>query len=210
MHYAFDAWMVRKFNWLPFARYADDGLVHARGYQEANYVLQEISKRFLEVGLEVHPNKTKIVMTQKSRKSILGVENHFDFLGFRFRFQGGYSLKRRSGFTTFSPVPSPKAMKRLRAETRDRWKLKSRLHVNLKEIADRVNPIIRGWFQYYRRFHKKDMQNLAKCIDEHLLKWGQRRYQTLRYRRLRSKDWLKSVYQRSPSLFVHWRFYMVT
>src|SRR6266852_6902064 len=61
LHYAFDLWMRRKWKHLPFERYADDIIVHCRAKWEAELVRVGITARLKECGLELHPEKTKIV-----------------------------------------------------------------------------------------------------------------------------------------------------
>ena len=61
MHYAFDAWMARKYPDLKFERYCDDSVVHCRSEQQARRVRDAIADRLAEVGLELHPDKTRIV-----------------------------------------------------------------------------------------------------------------------------------------------------
>src|ERR1039457_7395286 len=61
MHYAFDAWVRREMPKVPFSRYADDGLLHCKSHREAQYVYGRISQRFKECGLEIHPDKSRII-----------------------------------------------------------------------------------------------------------------------------------------------------
>ena len=61
LHYVFDKWMHRHHPDAPWCRYADDGLVHCRTEQQAQDLLCELRERFAECGLELHPQKTKIV-----------------------------------------------------------------------------------------------------------------------------------------------------
>jgi len=61
MHYAFDQWMVRNYPDCPFERFADDAIVHCRSRAQAELVLAGITKRMNEVGLRLHPDKTRIV-----------------------------------------------------------------------------------------------------------------------------------------------------
>jgi RNA-directed DNA polymerase len=210
MHYAFDAWMTRQFPHFPFCRYADDALAHTRTLGEAENLMREITARFEELGLKVHPDKSGVVDCSARKKSSPGIERKCDFLGFQFRRRKAHSKRHGSTFTSFNPGPSPKAMKRIRKEIRESWRLKSRLHMSLADIAREYSSVIRGWFQYYFRFHRKEMQYLAKYIDQQLLKWGQRKFKSLRYRTLRAKAWLKRVYQQQPKLFPHWEHYAVT
>ena len=61
LHYAFDRWMDRNYPGVRFERYADDAIVHCRSKEEARSVLEAIRGRFTECGLELHPEKTRIV-----------------------------------------------------------------------------------------------------------------------------------------------------
>ena len=72
LHYAFDAWAKRELPKVPFCRYADDGLLHCKSKRQAEFVLQKLASRLVECGLEIHPDKTKIIYCKdKNRK-----ENH--------------------------------------------------------------------------------------------------------------------------------------
>src|SRR6516165_9944951 len=61
LHYAFDRWMAKQYPQLPFERFADDAIVHCRTEVEAQKVRAALAARLRECGLELHPEKTKIV-----------------------------------------------------------------------------------------------------------------------------------------------------
>ncbi|MGH3858465.1 reverse transcriptase domain-containing protein, partial [Actinokineospora sp.] len=61
LHYAFDRWLTREFPDVSFERYADDAVVHCASQAQAHRVLEAITERMAEVGLELHPDKTRIV-----------------------------------------------------------------------------------------------------------------------------------------------------
>jgi hypothetical protein len=61
MHYAFDVWMKRTNPSCPFARYADDAVVHCSSRQQAEQVMRSIAERLAECGLTMHLKKSKIV-----------------------------------------------------------------------------------------------------------------------------------------------------
>jgi RNA-directed DNA polymerase len=61
LHYAFDNWMKRHYPRIPFVRYADDGLLHCCSEAEAKYMQKVIGERLRSCGLELHPDKTKII-----------------------------------------------------------------------------------------------------------------------------------------------------
>src|SRR5207244_1144444 len=83
--YAFDLWLGRSYPQLRFERYADDAIVHCRSHGEAQAVLKAIGERLAQVGLELHPMKTRIVYCKDYRRR--GKHEHisFDFLGYTFR-----------------------------------------------------------------------------------------------------------------------------
>jgi RNA-directed DNA polymerase len=85
MHYAFDEWLRRNYPQVQFARYADDAIIHAQSLSEAEQVLAAVRERLKQCGLELHPEKTKIVYCQDSDRR--GTHEHikFDFLGYTFR-----------------------------------------------------------------------------------------------------------------------------
>lgn len=66
MHYAFDRWMKSNYLHIPWSRYADDGLLHCKTEQEAKDMLELLIKRFAECGLQLHPEKTKIIYCKDS------------------------------------------------------------------------------------------------------------------------------------------------
>src|SRR5512133_4312781 len=82
MHYAFDQWLARNYPGCPFERYADDGVVHCKSRRQAEDVLAGIAARMQEVGLRLHPDKTRIVYCQDGKRRGEHEHTHFTFLGF--------------------------------------------------------------------------------------------------------------------------------
>lgn len=66
LHYVFDKWLSLHYPEIPWCRYADDGLIHCGSKQQAEELLNKLAKRFQECGLELHPEKTKIVYCKDS------------------------------------------------------------------------------------------------------------------------------------------------
>jgi len=85
MHYAFDRWMKTKNPNNPWARYADDGLIHCRTKDEALHVLGKLAKRLKECKLEINPEKTKIIYCKDANRKEKHEHISFDFLGYTFR-----------------------------------------------------------------------------------------------------------------------------
>src|SRR5690606_31244219 len=85
LHYAFDAWMARDFPASGFERYVDGAVVQCVSERQARCVLAAIEKRRGEVGLELHPEKTRIVYCQDANRRASYEHTEFTFLGFTFR-----------------------------------------------------------------------------------------------------------------------------
>jgi hypothetical protein len=85
LHYAFDRWMAKTYPQLPFERFADDAIVHCRTEVEAQEVGAAIAARMRECGLELHPEKTKIVYCKDDDRRRTYSNEKFDFLGYTFR-----------------------------------------------------------------------------------------------------------------------------
>ncbi len=144
LHYAFDAWMKRELPKLPFCRYADDGLVHCRTLKQAQYVQARLAQRLRECGLELHPDKTKIVYCKDLHRQQEHEHIQFDFLGYTFRPRRSFDRYGRL-FTNFSPAIARSAAKALRQEVRS-WRLQLMSDKALEDIARMFNAVISGWF----------------------------------------------------------------
>jgi group II intron reverse transcriptase/maturase len=149
MHYAFDAWMARNFPGCPFERYADDAVVHCKTRRQAEHVLSGIAARMEEVGLRLHPEKTRIVYCKDGRRRAEHEHTSFTFLGYAFRARGARSKNSRN-FTGFLPAISPEALKAKSAELR-RMRIHRRTDLSLDDLARWLNPIVSGWINYHGR-----------------------------------------------------------
>ena len=85
MHYAFDGWMKRTHPQCPFARYADDAVVHCRNRKEAEDLMQSTGLRLAECGLTMHPEASRIVYCKDSNRTESSPYVYFTFLEFTFR-----------------------------------------------------------------------------------------------------------------------------
>jgi len=202
MHYAFDTWMVREFPGCPFERYADDIVAHCDTEGQARRLRAAIAERLGALGLELHPGKTKVVYCKDTNR--LGEAEHtsFDFLGYTFR--GRLAKGRRGYFVSFSPAISATARMAVGQKIRA-WHLKRRSRSDLADLAEEINPQVRGWFGYYGAFYRSELHSLAERIDGHLVRWAMHKLKRLRGRPVRAWAWLRAVRQRAPRLFVHWR-----
>ena len=85
MHYGFDLWMVREFPTVPFERFCDDVVVHCVSEKQARYVRERIAARLGELGLRLHPDKTRIVFCEQAGREGSYEHTSFTFLGYDFR-----------------------------------------------------------------------------------------------------------------------------
>jgi group II intron reverse transcriptase/maturase len=205
MHYAFDVWMERSNPTCPFARYADDAVVHCGNQQQAEQVMRSIAERLAACGLTMHPDKSKIVYCADSNRTKCFPDVQFTFLGFTFRPRKAMSRQRRV-FTSFLPGVSADAKKRMRKVVRG-WRIPRQTPATLAELAEQYNSVIRGWWSYYGSFYPTALRELARHIDRKLEHWARRKYNTLSRHKRRSVDWLRAMKERRPTLFHHWSFY---
>ena len=203
MHYAFDLWMKRTYPQCPFARYADDAVVHCHNLSQAENAMQSIAARLAECGLTMHPEKSKIVYCRQNNRTKTYPIVQFTFLGFTFRPRVAKN-KQGGHFFGFLPAVSDTALKRMRQTVRG-WRLHRRTPATLQELAWQYNSTIRGWMNYYEAFYKSEMQALYQYLDQKLEQWARRKYKSLVRHKQRSIDWLSKMKEKLPELFVYWR-----
>jgi len=158
LHYAFDAWMEREFLTIAFERYVDDAVVHCISEKQALLLRDKIGARLASVGLTLHPEKTKIVYCKDGRRSGSREQTSFTFLGYTFRARAARD-KHGEKFISFLPAISKDAMKAINAEVRG-WRLHQHNTWTLGQLARWINPIVRGWLQYYGRVYRSALYRL--------------------------------------------------
>jgi RNA-directed DNA polymerase len=178
LHYAFDAWMGRLFPAVPFERYADDGVVHCVSERQARYVRRAIGDRMAQVGLRLHPDKTRVVYCKDGNRRGFYEHTFFTFLGYTFRARAARG-PRGNVFTAFLPAISKEALKRLSRTVR-RWQLHRRTELSFAELAEMINPVVRGWMQYYGAFYRSALSMLLARINTYLVRWTRKKYRRLR------------------------------
>ncbi len=202
LHYAFDVWMARKHPDKPFARYADDAVVHCRSRIDSQRLHEDLKKRMADCGLELHPDKTRIIYCKDDSRRGDYPETSFDFLGYTFRPRRS---KNRYGkhFINFTPAVSNKAKKAMRQTVRG-WHMHLKPDKTLEDLSRMFNPIVRGWINYYGCFYKSELYSVLHHLDRALVRWVRRKYRKLRHQR-RATHWLGRIARREPKLFAHWQ-----
>lgn len=202
LHYAFDIWMRRHHGAVPFERYADDVVCHCHSRARAQTLIDQLRERFAQCGLELHPQKTRVVYCKDADRRGDYPDTSFDFLGFTFRPR---LSKNRYGktFVNFSPAVSAKATKSIRQEVR-RWNLQLRSDKALDDLARMFNATIRGWVNYYGAFYRSALYPTLRQIDRKLVLWATRKFKRLRRHRRRATHWLARIARKHTRLFAHW------
>ncbi len=204
LHYTLDVWMRRVFPSVPFERYADDAIVHCTSQAQAWQVRDAIAARLAECGLELHPDKTRIVYCKQSGRRGSHEHESFDFLGYTFRPRKAIN-KTGQVFVSFSPAVSTHAAKAMRQQIRS-WRLHHRTSQSLEELARAVNPVVRGWINYYGRFHRSTLSKVVLChLNEYLIRWAMWKYKRMRRSPRRAAMLLARIIESRPDLFAHWR-----
>ncbi|WP_437883886.1 group II intron reverse transcriptase/maturase [Pseudomonas sp. LRF_L74] len=203
LHYAFDVWVTRNLGSVRFCRYADDGVVHCRSQAQAKLALRKIGEWFRECGLELHPDKTKIVYCQDINRREAHAAVQFTFLGYTFRPRKAVDKYQRT-YVNFAPAVSRDALKVMRQTIRS-WHLQLMCDRELGDLAAMFNPILRGWQQYYGRFHGSAMSVIWKHMNDYLVRWMMRKHKTLARHKRRARHALGHLARRFPTAFVHWR-----
>ncbi len=167
-------------------------------------MLEAIRGRFAECGLELHPEKTRIVYckdddrpgsTNTSRSTSSATPSNLDAR----RIAGG------SIFVGFLPAISTKAAKAIRQTIRE-WRMAStRNNQRLEDLARLTNPAVRGWMNYYGRFYRSKCIQVLRHLNEALARWAQRKFKRFKRRERASMHWLGRIARRDPNLFVLWQ-----
>ncbi len=204
LHYVLDTWMVKHHPSVPFERYADDAVYHCKSEAQAGFIRRALEARLQQCGLQAHPEKTRIVYCKDSNRKGEYEHRDFDFLGYQFRPR---KAKNSWGqfFTNFSPGCSPKALKRM-GKVLQSWFMHRRSEQSLDDLACNYAVVIRGWIQYYGKYHRTALRPLLNRINRTLVSWARRKYKRLRRHPRRATQWLRRIAQREPNLFPHWSF----
>ena len=102
------------------------------------------------------------------------------------------------------PALSTKARKAIGQKIRA-WHLNRRSWADLSSLSEDINPMARGWINYYGVFYRSELRFLAWRINDHLVRWAMQKFKRFRGRYARAFDWLVRVHHHRPALFAHWQ-----
>lgn len=169
---------------LTVVRYADDFIVLHPELERIQEAKKKISEWLLPIGLELHPEKTCLRHTLYTYE---GIRPGFKFLGFWIR---NYLVgtpeegKRKSGYKTYFR-PHPDSISKVFREIR---KVLRRTR-DVRILVRTLNPIIKGWSNYYRTVASKNtFTSMDKKLMEILMKWARRKHPRQR------REWVRNRY----------------
>ena len=170
----FDREMRRKGYQL--TRYADDWVITCRTVAEAHAAVDAARRILKQLGVELHPQKTRIVH----------VRYGFEFLGYKIK-QGERQLylppsQIRSGARAGALYAYPREKSIHRFMDRVRQRTKRKVPLSTQELIAELNPLLRGWGEYYKRAH---VRRLFNRLD----RWIVRRIWSHRFKRWRNGGW---------------------
>jgi RNA-directed DNA polymerase len=131
-------------------RYADDFVVLCRSATQAEHAQQQATALLADLGLALHPDKTKVVDLREGKEG-------FDFLGWHFRARMSGKLWEQKRIVRYylHRWPSQQSMKRARARIRDLTD-RRRVGMQLPDVIRALNLFLRGWGNYYRTGNAAD------------------------------------------------------
>jgi RNA-directed DNA polymerase len=202
LHYALDAWLRREMRSVRFWRYADDAVIHCKSEVQARLVLRKLGDRLRACGLELHPEKTRIVYCQDVNRTAQYPTVKFTFLGYTFQPRKAVDKYGRV-YVNFSPAVSSEAMKAMRQTVRG-WHLQLKCDKTLQDLSNMFGPVLRGWANYYGRYYPSALKRLWWHVNDYLVRWMQRKYKRLARGVTRAARALGRLAEREPRSFVHW------
>ena len=207
LHYAIDMWAVRTIPDIPFCRYADDGLLHCVTEKQAHFVLGKLKSRLKECGLEINQSKSRIVYCKDEKRKNEEKITKFDFLGYEFKGRPARNRSKGNLFIGFNPAISKDRLSSLVHEVKYGLKALRLPNLSLQEVAKSINPIVRGWLNYYGKFNPSMLERLTKAINRRLACWARSKFKSLKRSMAKAWEFINKVRENSPKLFAHWGYY---
>ena len=203
LHYAFDIWMEENHASNPFERYADDIVMHCNSKEEALHLLAQLEQRMQAYNLTLHPEKTKIVYCKNYYRKEEHEHERFTFLSYSFQPRPKRDNFGRGNKTymIFAPAISTKAKASIREAIRKviprRWSVQT-----LEWFAEKLNPKIRGWINYYTKYYRYEALSVFCYLNERIMMWMRNKYKIYSKKKLLEK--FQRLQAADPELFYHW------
>lgn len=200
LHYTLDKWLAMHYPKIRFVRYADDIIIHCNSKEEAETVLDAVSRRLSEVKLRTNLEKTRIAYCKDFMRKEKQEQVKFEFLGFSYQPRARKSRKTGKLFTAFAPEISQASMKRIREVIKGMTQRRSH-RLELSDIAKALNPKLRGWINYYGIYSINSLRNTLLIVDNRLIKWLCSKHKLSRGQAVIKLGMIKKL---NPKLFYHW------
>ena len=204
LHYAMDKWLEQTHPTVKYVRYADDVILHCRNKSHAEHVLQALKGRMQTCGLELHPEKTKLVYCRDYRRQEKHETVKFDFLGYSFQPRTVRSKNTGKLFLGFGCAISINSKKHI-ADKMEELDIVHLTHKSIVGVAQFLEPYIRGWVNYYGKFRISSLNPIFQLLRKRLVRWARQRYKRYKTSLNKAYGWLKRVKEQFPGLFYHWR-----
>ncbi len=204
LHYALDQWLEQTAQTIKFTRYADDVILHSGSKAQAEWLLKKIRDRLEVCGLELHPNKTKLVYCKDYRRRMKYPNVKFDFLGYTFQPRTTKSKQTGKLFLGYDCAISIASRKRI-ADKLEELDIENLRFKSIVGIAQYLNPLIRGWVNYYGKFRGYELARVFMLLHNRLIRWARRRYKRYKTSIRKAFKWLDRVRKQYPNLFYHWQ-----
>lgn len=203
LHHCFDKWMEEVSPQNPFERYADDIVIHCHSKEEAEQLLGKLKARMQKYELELHPEKTKIVYCKNYQRNDKHDNNSFTFLSYSFQPRTIKSQRNMGErFVVFRAGICNQAKTHIRKRLRQilviRWS-----NMTLEWFAEKLNPKIRGWINYYTKYSKYEAYQVFYYLNTLIRSWIRNKYRIVGKTEMYDK--YRAIQQTAPELFYHWR-----
>src|ERR1700744_4813036 len=120
-------------------------------------------------GAASHQDEDRLLQVREAQRAVS--ECHVSLLGYCFRPRAAWGSRSGRLFCGYTPAVSPSALKAMREKIRD-LNIRRRTQLSLDDIAERLNPLLQGWIQYYGRFAPSALHPVLRYVNQTLLAWA--------------------------------------
>lgn len=205
LHYVMDKWLEQNHPKVEFVRYADDAILHCRTKTEAQQMLAALDQRMKACGLELHPEKTKLVYCRDYRRQEKYQTVKFDFLGYSFQPRSTKSKQTGKLFLGFDCAISISSKKRI-ADKLEELEIDRLNFRSIVGVALYLEPLIRGWINYYGKYRITELKPVFLLLRQRLVWWARKRYKRYKTNMIKAYRWLDRVQKQFPNLFYQWKY----
>jgi len=203
LHHCFDNWMETVNRRNPFERYADDIVIHCGSKDEAERMLNVLKDRMAGYGLELHPDKTKIVYCKNYFRNEEHEHNSFTFLSYGFQPRTIRDKYNKSKcYVIFNAAICQQAKKSIRVKLKEILKVKWNV-ATLEWFAGKLNLKIRGWVNYYSKFNRREVLRVFRYLNGLICQWIRHTYKMIGTWKVVKK--YRMIQAENPDLFYHWK-----